>query len=1651
MTHPNVKSKALTTVDYDPFADSASLARVVPTTEAQREIWLACQLGDEASLAYNESISLHLHGELDITALRRALQALVDRHDALRATFSPDGQDLYLADGIRLGLAEHDLTALPQADREQAVRQRLHAEVNTPFDLERGPLLRAQLLRLQQQHAVLILTAHHIVCDGWSFGVLATELMALYAGFISEQEAAALPPAGSFGDYALAQVDPEHAAVAGPHTQWWVDLYDRSVPILDLPIDRPRPVQRGFASQREDLEFDAELVEALRRLAMRNGTSLFVLMLSAFAGMIARLSRQNDVVIGVPTAGQASAGSSASDGALVGHCVQLLPLRLPIDPEQSFEALMDTTRGRVLDAYEHQSCTFGSLLKRLRLDRDPSRLPLVSVVFNLDTAIRAEYLSRAGLKVEMRSNSRDFENFELFVNASQIGRGIVLECQYNSALFDAGTVQRWLRLYREALTRAVAHTGQTLAQLFAPTKDDLALLARFNATAAEFPRNSRIESLIASQAARTPDAVALVAGSRRLSYRELDQRANAVAAALRERGVGKLVGLCCGRNEHLLIGLLGILKSGAGYVPLDPAFPAGRLEYMCADAGLRCIVADRPVADAWKIDAVQALPIDDLGSLASLPPAPGGAEDVAYVIYTSGSTGQPKGVQVAHRSVVNLLESVRREPGMTTANVVLSVTTLSFDIAVSEVILPLTVGARVVLADRAQATDGTRLRQLIERERVDFIDATPSTWRLLLDAGWRGSEHLKAVCTGEPLPPDIGRELLSRVGELWNGYGPTETTVWSSFHRVLCAEAPVPIGRPIANTQVHVVDEQLRRLPVGVAGELFIGGEGVTLGYLGRPELTTQHFPPDPFRGIEGARGYRTGDLGRWRIDGVLECLGRRDQQVKVRGYRIELGEIEASLQRHPDIERATVITREDEPGDVRLVAYVVARHPRPDTRTLREFLRQSLPDYMIPSHVILLDALPLLPNGKLDRRSLPAPHRVQVVPAPDRVAPRNAIEAKVLAAMEDVLKLPDLSVLDDFFTLGGHSLLAARLVARLKRELDVDLALRAVFESPTAERLAQAAEQARIAGLRARAPIQRDPQRTSAPLTPMQQRIAMMEEMYPGRVVYNAPSAHRLIGSLDLAAFERALREVVQRQPVLRTRIVRDAEKHWQEILPEAVLDLPLEDLSGGAQAEQEQRLMQRLQALCDQVIDIHQAPLFHARLLRLSDHEHVFFFMPHHVIWDGWSFDLLYTEMAAAYGAIIEGRDNPLPPLPATYADFSEWQAAWLHDEAAEQLSREWQRRLICFPTPQSLNTDKPRRPGMSGNGATELVRIDPATTDRLRAIAQQADVTLNMLMLALYGALIADLTAGSATVIGVPVRGRAQPELESVMGFFNNLLPLPVRLDRRQPVYDFLRAVKSDLVESTSFDEIPFEHLASRPEVLARTRGAGLYQALFSFQDARQRTRRWGNLVQANIPIFQQGATEDLGLWLMEGPTGLEGGFIYNTDIYTARTAAAFRLRYLELVQRVTEHPKRTLADLLNPQHSSAAPVLAHLRPEPEAAAAVRQTQHTQERRNLTAAEQRLARVWAAVLGLDAEQIGPQDNFFDLGGASLQAMHSITRMYEQTGRRIDARRMVTETLEQIAKAYDGAGAGPQMVAKGGLLRRLISRAGRPRAGDV
>jgi amino acid adenylation domain-containing protein/FkbM family methyltransferase len=1026
---------------------------------AQEQIWLLDQLVPD-SPAYNIVDVIVIRGGYDAPAMKRALEELLRRHDVLRTAFPHnDGQvNPVVLPRIDVVLPELDLRALPAQQREREWTRLVREEGRKHFDLSRAPLLRAAVVHASAREHKLLLTIHHIVADEWSMELIQQEVSQLYEAFSGARPCTRADLPIQYADYAGWQRDWLQGEVLERQIAYWTNELREPPQLLALPTDKPRPPRATFRGATEYFALPKELLERLEVLGRQEQATLFMTLEAGFAALLHRFTGQDDILIGTPITGR----THAETQQLIGCFLNTVILRAQFTDQQDFRSLLQQVRARTLGAFAHADLPFARLVAELSPERDPSRTPLFQVMFILHDPGAVSQVAKVSGHRELENGTSKFD-LTLYVSETESGLEGLME--YSTELFEAETIRRLCKCYGVLLEALASEPGRSICR--APILDDVdrrqLLMAWNNTGSSRRGRELCLHQMFERQAAQTPDRVALVFEERSLTYGELEHRANQLARHLTAVGVGPdvLVGLYVERSLDMVVGLLGILKAGGAYVPLAPSFPPDRLAYMMADSGMRVLVTHRGLdktlrglpATVIHLERVR----DALAKHGAEAPAPSlsNPEHLAYVLYTSGSTGMPKGVAIPHSAIVNFLLSVQREPGLTAGDTLLAVTTLSFDIAALEVFLPLVTGAKVVIASDEEALDPTLLMQRLHECACTVMQATPATWRALINAGWSGSAKLKALCGGEALPPELAQALVSRCAELWNMYGPTETTVWSTLHRIRVADGTVPIGHPIANTQVYVLDAHRELVPAGVVGELYIGGDGLARGYLHRPELTRERFVSNPF--TPDARLYRTGDLARWLPGGLLECLGRTDHQVKLRGYRIEPGEIEAVIARHPAISEVVVTAREDVPGDKRLVAYVVADSaPANLVHQLRALLRAALPEYMVPVHFVGLGALPLTPNGKIDRKALPAPSREDASAATDFIAPRSETQKSVAAIWSELLKVPAIGIHDNVFHLGAHSLLAMRALLQIRETLGVDLPLRNLFERPTVAGLAE-------------------------------------------------------------------------------------------------------------------------------------------------------------------------------------------------------------------------------------------------------------------------------------------------------------------------------------------------------------------------------------------------------------------------------------------------------------------------------------------------------------------------------------------------------------------------------------------------------------------
>jgi amino acid adenylation domain-containing protein len=1012
--------------------------------------------------AYNVPTLMRIGTTLDAAVLSRALNTVVERHEILRTTIGLiDGLPVQeVSDHAAVELLVCDLREAPEDERSSRADAVLAEFARRPFDLSSDVLLRAALVHLAADEDLLLIVFHHIGSDHVSSTLLFGELDVLYAAFLADSEPAlpALPI--QYADFAHWQRE----QISGPHldelVEYWTGRLAGAPERLDLPSDRPRPNVQSYRGKLREFAIAPQLVQPLRELAQRHGVSMFMVLLATFKTLLHRYTGAEDLVVGAPVSGR----HYEEIGPLLGFFSNTLALRTDLTGDPSFAELLARVKLTTLEAQIFQELPFEKLVEVLNPERTQSYSPVFQVLLGHDVSPSAPPRLAGQTLEQLRVPGWEWARFDLSIVLRELTDGSLhAHLEYATDLFDDTTIERLIGHFETLLQSVVSDPSRRLSELELLTESERQLmLVQWNDTAESYDRR-RLDTLFSEQAARSPDAVAVVSGRERVTYRELDTRSNQLARELIGLGAkpGTLVGITLERSVELLVAIFAVLKTGAAYIPIDPGYPPQRQEFMLADGGAPVLLTQERLLGAVDprgatvvcVDRDWSRISDGSGEPLTIESDP---EDLAYVIYTSGSTGQPKGVEVTHRSVANLIAHMRRQPGLGSEDVVANLTTPAFDLSVPDWYLPLTAGARLVIVPREATLDGVDLADWLTRSGATFVQATPTTWQLLVDAGWNGSAGLKIVCGGEALPRALAEQLASRGSSLWHMYGPTETTVWSSVMELRPASGPIPLGGPIANTSFFVVDRNARPVPIGVPGELYIGGEGLARGYHERPELTAERFVANPFAQSARTRLYRTGDLVRWREAGTLEFLGRIDQQVKVRGFRIELGEIEALLDTHPGVSAAAVIVREDTPGDQRIVAYVTAAGEEPpDLEQLRRLLKTSLPPFMIPSAFVVLESLPMTANGKLDRRALPAVDGARPALARTYEAPTGPVEEALAEIWGTVLGIERIGIDDDFFDLGGHSLLAIRMLALVHDVLGTDLHLGRVFDHPTIRELA--------------------------------------------------------------------------------------------------------------------------------------------------------------------------------------------------------------------------------------------------------------------------------------------------------------------------------------------------------------------------------------------------------------------------------------------------------------------------------------------------------------------------------------------------------------------------------------------------------------------
>lgn len=1505
-----------------PAVRRADRSGSLPLSYAQQRLWFIDQLGQlgTGGALYNVPVAVRLIGEMNVTAAGQSIREIVRRHESLRTRFPMDaelGEARQVVGDVDVELELIDLSGLGEMERAEWWKRLAEEEAERGFDLSLGPVIRAKLVRVAREEQVMMVTVHHIATDRWSSGILVREFGRLYKAYAGGAEPGLGELPVQYGDYAVWQREWLKREALQRQLDYWNGQLAGAPPLLELPTDRVRPAAQSFRGASLEFEFDEELSEGLRRESRRAGVTMFMALLGAFQALLHRCSGQQEILVGTPIAGR----TRAELEGLIGCFVNTLVLKGDFAGEPRFREVTGRVRETALGAYTHQDVPFERVVEELQPERSLSYSPIFQVMFAYQNTPEGE-ARLEGIELMQVVGESKTTKFDLTMSLEEKGGKVAGSIGYSTDMFEEQTVHRMIMRF-EALAKAlVEDPDQRVSEVeLLSEQERQQIVVEWNETGGEYPSQISIPEIIERQAERRPEAIALVFERQEVSYRQLDSRANQLARRLRERGVRSesRVGICVQRSVEMVVSMLAVMKASGAYVPLDPGYPSQRLDYMLEDSGAQVVITqERRKAE---LEATGKLVVSVDGDRerinehseqrldAEILP-----ESLAYIIYTSGSTGKPKGVMTSHKAISNHLQWRHSAYPLDASDRFLHKASSSFDISVWEIFGTLIAGATLVMARPGGQQDSNYLAELMRDERITVAHFGPGMLEAMLkDAAIRECKSLNRVfCGGEAMPREMPARFYEELGgRLINQYGPTEATVDATAHE--CEEGKmyerVPIGRPIANTEVYILSGKLQPSPVGVAGEVFIAGDGLARGYLNRPDQTAERFIPNPFSTEGGERLYRTGDLARYLIDGQIDYIARADNQVKIRGYRIELGEIESVLRQRQAITDVVVVVREDEPGDKRLVAYLAsAGQPEATSNELRSYLQDKLPDYMRPAAFVWLQQMPLTSNGKIDRKALPAP--AYPITQSGSGEPLTPVEEIIINIWASLLKQERIFVDDNFFDLGGHSLLATVLISKLRSVFDVELPLQMIFETPTVKGLAAGVQQKKRIGLSAgSAPITPAGRNQPTLLSYAQQRLWFIDQLEPESAAYNLPTATRLTGNLNFVALEQSFNEVVRRHEILRTTFQSQGERPVQVIGEAEPASLSVIDLSGLSQDQREFMAGQLATEESRRLFDLTRGPLLRVRMIRLAEADHVLTLVLHHIITDGWSTGVLVNEVKTFYGAYDNGQVSTLPGLRIQYADYAAWQREWLRGEVLEEGLSYWRRELSGKLPTLNLSAGRPRSTA-SFKGTHRTYLMSKELRDRVRNLSREEGVTTYMALLTAFSVLLYRRSGQPEMILGMTVAGRTRAETEGMIGMFINMLPVRIDLSGGPSYREALRRVRDTTIRAHAYQETPIEKIVEELELERRDGQAALIQVAFGAQNTPQVKAELPGLGVAPFALENEAVRFDLTVWVTETAEGLQVDWTYRAGLFDHNTIATMSQQFEHLLLGITEDARARL---------------------------------------------------------------------------------------------------------------------------------------------
>jgi amino acid adenylation domain-containing protein len=1481
----------------------------IPLSYAQQRLWFVCGFEAEKAL-YNVPVALRLMGNLRVNALEQALHEIVRRHEVLRSHLKEvEGGAVQLIEEsveVKLRVAELEIQKGGGAEEvEKAIQRWTEEESSGAFDLQRAPLLRAALMKVKPEDHVLVLTLHHIVSDGWSLEILARELKALYEAYVQGGESPLPELPIQYADYAVWQREWLRGEVEEKQLEYWRKQLADLPPELELP--GRRGAETGLANA-EGAEYrfalPAGLAAELRRQSSQRGVTLYMTLLASFQLLLHRYSGESDVMVASPIAGR----SRSETEGLIGLFVNTLFLRTDFSGNPKFAELLRQVRTSALEAYENQDLPLDRIVEKLQPERSAAGTSLVRIMFDLRQDELAEW-KMGGLQVTAGEVYGGRAKFDLYLYFSQKGQRLDGVIEYRRRAISTEAVERMAGHIQELLQQIAFQPDLRVGEMHLATAwERQQLLVEFNRTDAPYESDRCVHELFQSQVLRTPEATAISFADQQLTYRELNQKANQLAHYLRKQGVGpeSLVGICVERSLEMVIGILGILKAGSAYLPLDPEQPQERLAYMIQEAGTNILLSQKRWLNTWPGIFVVYLD-EDWRHIAEESPenlkSYTTPENLAYVMFTSGSTGRPKGSAIVHRAIVRLVRHVTYAE-LGSQQVILQFAPVSFDASTLEIWGSLLNGGRLEIMD-AGMPSFEALAEAIEKRCVNTLWLTAGLFHQMVELQMGALKGVKQLLSGgDVLSPVHVKKFLEANREvcLTNAYGPTENTTFTSCHpmRGQFKERTVPIGRPVTNTQVYVLDSYGQPVPIGVTGELYTGGDGLARGYVKRPDLTAERFQPNPFSENGGERLYRTGDLVRYQEDGVLEFVGRNDQQVKIRGFRIEPQEIERVMHEHAAVRDAAVVLRRDQNEKV-LVAYVVLEGLNKDQ--LRRFLKTRLPAYMVPAHFVEMDRLPLTPNGKLDRKALPEPEKI----ATDQgyVPPRSTVEEMLANIWAELLSVPRVGRNDNFFHLGGHSLAAMQMMSRVRRIFNLDLAVHRLFEHPTLAGLAEQISAELMQG--ERLPIShltRERRQGELPLSYAQQRLWFLYEFEADKALYNIPVRLRVKGKLEVKALEQALNKIMQRHEVLRSRVA-EVEGRAIQVIEEAVeLKLRVEELAGEQEAGAGESVQRWIEEEISRSFDLRQGPMLRARVLKVKEAEHVLLVTLHHIAADGWSLGVLAREMKELYAGYVQGKESLLPELPIQYADYAVWQREWLKGGVEKEQLGYWREQLRGMSGVLEL-PGAGGRAAMGHEGGIHRFSLSAQLVKGMKELGRKAGVTQFMTLLAGLQVVLSRYSGERDIAVGTPLAGRTREETEGLIGFFVNTVVLRTEVGGEQSFEELLKGVRETALGAYVHQDIPFEKLVEELQVEREGGRSPLFQVMCVMLNDEMKARWELRGLEVEEEVVELGREKfDLTVQFVERGGKIEGEISYRRALYERGMVERLARHLGVLLERVVE---------------------------------------------------------------------------------------------------------------------------------------------------